>query len=295
MTFENNFNQDSELIGKKIHQYTIVRFISKGGFGKVYKVASDEKTFAIKIPIIEKKRSIDNLEYEFKTINELSNRDKGIMNVRLLEYPIYKYVLMMDLLGNSLEDTKINNVYELANIFTDIVNTLEYVHSLGYIHRDITPKNFTYSPINKGKLFLIDFGLASRWCKSSSCKETDHVHEHINRDKDGLCGTMKYMSINSHRFLKQSRRDDLESAMYTIVDIYKEGLPWKKKTNKSKKYNLSYICKQKQEIKLEETYPELKSVFGKVFSHIRNLGWTMYPEYIKIKSHLRNKQESDSY
>jgi casein kinase I family protein HRR25 len=46
------------------------------------------------------------------------------------------------------------------------------------------------------------------------------------REKVGLIGTARYMSINSHELNSQSRKDDLESLGYILVYLAKGKLPW---------------------------------------------------------------------
>lgn len=43
----------------------------------------------------------------------------------------------------------------------------------------------------------------------------------------GLVGTATYASLNAHNRIRLSRRDDIESLAYMLIDISLEnGLPW---------------------------------------------------------------------
>lgn len=83
------------------------------------------------------------------------------------------------------------------------------------------PENFLVGLSKKSKnIFTIDFGLSKRYRDS-------RTHEHIPfRDKKPLIGTCRYASLNAHRGLEQSRRDDLESLGYILVYFLKGSLPW---------------------------------------------------------------------
>ena len=52
------------------------------------------------------------------------------------------------------------------------------------------------------ELFLIDFGLARKF---------RNKFEHVPFRRHGMVGTVRYASVNTHREIQQTRRDDLES------------------------------------------------------------------------------------
>ena len=49
---------------------------------------------------------------------------------------------------------------EAVCIVTEILKTLNYLHSLGLVHRDLKPENIIYDGTTK-RLKIIDFGLAT--------------------------------------------------------------------------------------------------------------------------------------
>lgn len=106
------------------------------------------------------------------------------------------------------------------------------MHSLNLIHRDIKPDNFSFSINQKNKtLYIFDFGLSKYY---RDAKNKIHIpYKELNK----LTGTVRYASLNTHKGIEQSRRDDLESALYSIVYMFNGKLPWqgmKDSTNKSK-------------------------------------------------------------
>lgn len=47
------------------------------------------------------------------------------------------------------------------------------------------------------------------------------------RPKAGWRGTTRYGSLNAHHRRDLSRRDDLESWLYVIIELTKGALPWR--------------------------------------------------------------------
>lgn len=102
-----------------------------------------------------------------------------------------------------------------------MLDRIQYVHDKNFLHRDIKPDNFLLDKNpNSKKLFLIDFGLAKRYRNSQTLKHIEY------RDGRSLTGTARYASINSHRGIEPSRRDDLESIGYLIMYFLRGNLPW---------------------------------------------------------------------
>lgn len=88
------------------------------------------------------------------------------------------------------------------------------VHKNGYVHCDIKPANLMFiEKDDRTTIQYIDFGLAQKI--SQNLKE-------IVRPR----GTPNYMSRNTHKGMKITRRDDLESIMYIAIIMVNAYLPW---------------------------------------------------------------------
>ena len=99
------------------------------------------------------------------------------------------------------------------------------IHQVGVVHRDIKPSNIIMGnpdiPDDKNRIYIIDFGLSTKYHKKNN-KE-----DHITFTRfDCRVGTLTFMSVNSHRFHSQSRRDDLLSLAYVLGYLGKGKLPW---------------------------------------------------------------------
>ena len=123
----------------------------------------------------------------------------GIPSVKWFGETPDKYLLVMELLGQSLEDlfNYCGRVFSLKTILLlayELVSRVESVHSVGkLLHRDIKPENFL---IGRGRerhtVYIIDFGLAKHYCNPDTGK-------HIPlKEGNSLTGTARYASINAH-------------------------------------------------------------------------------------------------
>ncbi len=278
-----------KFIGTKINSYTLVRYISSGGYGDVYEVKkSNGKKFAIKIPN-EKESSQASILLEYKIYRILSNREFGIPNTKIttiktsVPFPtkgnkplIGTKCMVVDLLGPSI--SRFLRKYRKFNLETTLLlsiqmlKTLKYIHSCGYLHRDLKLCNFTIDRSNPNKIFCIDFGLALKY--------TDNKGNHNPRVKcNAFYGTETYASIASHEHYTQSRRDDLESLFYTIVLMLRGGLPWQSLKIDEKKKRLKKIYEYKKNIIPEELCKGLPREFLIFFKYIKNLDYYDKPHY----------------
>ena len=94
------------------------------------------------------------------------------------------------------------------------------MHNSFYLHRDLKPENFLIGlGMNYGIIFIIDFGLSKLYI---DLKSKNHVDM---KDKKGLVGTARYVSIPTHKGYEQGRRDDLESLAYLLLYFANGNLP----------------------------------------------------------------------
>jgi serine/threonine-protein kinase len=100
------------------------------------------------------------------------------------------------------------------------LNGLEYLHSMGLIHRDISPENIMLSQDHHGKLLVkvIDFGIAKQ------------LGEGNEQSGQGLTqtgmflGKLKYASPEQAGFLKEGERLDPRSDLYSFGIVMYEML-----------------------------------------------------------------------
>lgn len=103
------------------------------------------------------------------------------------------------------------------------------------------PANFAFDPtINRW--ILIDFGLAKRYVDSNGT----HVEPTA---AGGFRGSTTYASINAHLGSEQSRRDDLWSWLYMVLESYPYcgTLPWRRVSKEGTAYSKQRISEYKQD------------------------------------------------
>ena len=86
--------------------------------------------------------------------------------------------------GNSL------SLYTAINIAIQLLDRIETLHSLGYVHRDLKPKNVMVEHSNE-TIVLIDFGLCNRYLTQYS----NHIPFRNHTEK--LLGTPLFASTNA--------------------------------------------------------------------------------------------------
>lgn len=141
------------------------------------------------------------LMYESKVYKLL--RGNGIPDVKWYGTVRDYNVMVIELLGPSLEDLFNYSHREFSlkttlHLADQMIHRIEYVHSKGFIHRDIKPDNFLMGTGEEiSKVMIIDFGLSKKYRDS-------RTRSHIPfRDDKSLTGTARYASINAHRGYEQ--------------------------------------------------------------------------------------------
>lgn len=153
-------------------QYIVLKFISKGGYAKIYEVKDSGNKKILKVLT----RVSDNTARHLFKLEKDILKDPDITGVpKLFDYFEYQAhnsnqsipcIIMQRINGLNLEDwlqkrgNKPINPKRAVNWLKQLTLTLHSVHQKGYFHRDIKPSNIMLD--SDGKLILIDFGIGRK-------------------------------------------------------------------------------------------------------------------------------------
>jgi serine/threonine protein kinase len=181
--------------------YEIIEFISKGGFGAVYRARqlSMDRDVAVKLLIPGAQPDFTGL------IQRFHNEVKAVRNLRhpntVQIYDFHEtsdeqlYFTMEYLEGCSLSDLikqgEAISPRRTANILSQVLKSLAEAHSMGIIHRDIKPANIMLVDMYGEEDFVkvLDFGIA----KALQGDEPAESEEPLTRT-GFLVGTVRYMA-----------------------------------------------------------------------------------------------------
>ena len=220
MTDEENMG-----IGETLNDFIILEILHKGKYGYVAKVKSkkNNKIYAMK-----------KYKYRNNELNKQLYRNEEILLKKLNNENICKcyfylpfeekddslYLIMeymdnrslFDLICSKIKENKNIEIYKLYNIFLQCLKALEYIHSLGLIHRDIKPIHFALD--SYGHVKLIDFKVACFLNKEQAAKFTNdkrEIKDLIDRNE---------ISYGAGDFMAPEINEDYDNK----IDVYSLGI-----------------------------------------------------------------------
>jgi casein kinase 1 len=267
---------EGEIVNEK---YKLEAVLGSGGFGKVFRVKSlkNKKQYALKLDLKRKGQILT----EAKILAEIQTApgipklyDKG-------KTENFSY-MVITLLGDNLS-TMLKNcggrftLGTVANVGTQLLNRVEYLHSKGYIHRDLKPQQFLLDQLNT-MIYLVDYGLAKKFLIAKN-----HIpfQTHCPR-----AGNSTFASLNNHMGIRQSRRDDLESISYMLIYMFKGKLPWQQKNKHNSFLKWQKVFILKASINIQDLCRDSPPEFFAFMDYCRMLKFEEKPDYDYLRGLL---------
>ncbi|XP_042543822.1 tau-tubulin kinase 2 [Dipodomys spectabilis] len=263
-------------------RWKVLRKIGGGGFGEIYDALDmlTRENVALKVESAQQPKQV--LKMEVAVLKKLQGKDHVCRFIGCGRNDRFNYVVMQ-LQGRNLADLRRSQSRGTFTISTtlrlgkQILESIESIHSVGFLHRDIKPSNFAMGrfPSTCRKCFMLDFGLARQF--TNSCGDVRPP-----RAVAGFRGTVRYASINAHRNREMGRHDDLWSLFYMLVEFVVGQLPWRKIKDKEQVGSIKE--RYDHRLMLKHLPPEF-SVF---LDHISSLDYFTKPDYQLLTSVFDN-------
>ena len=167
VTFDSNLVVSS-VKSDPLKEYTILKTLGEGSFGKVHLVQHNIGGMIRAIKIIKKIR-VENYSNETSVLNELNILKKlDHQNiVKIFEFysdSNYYYLVMEYCSGGDLFDLMQKSIFneaQVACIMYQILSAINYCHKMKIMHRDLKPENILITKIEKNgivRIKICDFG-----------------------------------------------------------------------------------------------------------------------------------------
>ncbi|XP_076141315.1 tau-tubulin kinase 1 [Alosa pseudoharengus] len=259
-------------------RWKVLKKIGGGGFGEIYEALDllTRENVALKVESAQQPKQV--LKMEVAVLKKLQGKNHVCKFIGCGRNEKFNYVVMQ-LQGRNLADLRRSQPRGTFSMSTtlrlgkQILESIEAIHSVGFLHRDIKPSNFAMGrlPSTYRKCYMLDFGLARQYTNTSG-------EVRPPRTVAGFRGTVRYASVNAHKNKEMGRHDDLWSLFYMLVEFTVGQLPWRKIKDKEQVGQIKERYEHKMLLK------HMPSEFYIFLDHVLGLDYYTKPDYQLLMS-----------
>ncbi|XP_036383119.1 tau-tubulin kinase 1 isoform X2 [Megalops cyprinoides] len=263
-------------------RWKVLKKIGGGGFGEIYEALDllTRENVALKVESAQQPKQV--LKMEVAVLKKLQGKNHVCKFIGCGRNEKFNYVVMQ-LQGRNLADLRRSQPRGTFTMSTtlrlgkQILESIEAIHSVGFLHRDIKPSNFAMGrlPSTYRKCYMLDFGLARQYTNTNG-------EVRLPRSVAGFRGTVRYASVNAHKNKEMGRHDDLWSLLYMLVEFAVGQLPWRKIKDKEQ----VGLIKERYDHRM--LLKHMPSEFHSFLDHVLSLDYYTKPDYQLLMSVFEN-------
>jgi len=273
-------------------KYELDKKLGAGCFGEVWRGKDTTTGDQVAVKFEDLSGHALQLEHEVEVLKamEVPTQPQGFTKCFYAGREGRFYCMVIDILGKSVEErlSERQNRFKVTTavlIAEQVLRRIEYLHSKCIIHRDIKPENFMFGIGDKiHHIYLIDFGLSKKYYDS----------KHLPmRMKLSLTGTARYASINAHKGVEQSRRDDLEAIGHMLIYFLRGSLPWSGLDAKTQEEKYRRICEKKISTNLDQLCVGFPDAFKTFLKTAREMEFKERPNYKNLRKMFQDLRDQE--
>ncbi|XP_052475545.1 tau-tubulin kinase 1-like isoform X1 [Carassius gibelio] len=266
-------------------RWKVLKKIGGGGFGEIYE-ANDlltRENVALKVESAQQPKQV--LKMEVAVLKKLQGKNHVCKFIGCGRNDKFNYVVMQ-LQGRNLADLRRSQPRGTFSMSTtlrlgkQILESIDAIHSVGFLHRDIKPSNFAMGqlPSTCRKCYMLDFGLARQYTNTNG-------EVRPPRTVAGFRGTVRYASVNAHKNKEMGRHDDLWSLFYMLVEFTVGQLPWRKIKDKEQ------VGQIKERYEHRNLLKHMPAEFHIFYDHVLDLDYFTKPDYQLLMTVFENSMK----
>lgn len=269
-------------------KFTVVSRLGTGSFSTVYQGREELTLKSVAIKVLNPDTPSISLANEMKAI-QACKETPGVPRIyhsgKVGETPY----IVMELLGSDLLSLLCQQgkfpIPLVVQIAIQTLQTLEGIHAAGYLHLDIKPDNILLKRKKDSiRCYMIDFGLSKKYMLGGK--------HYVWSDRSEFRGNLVFASRHILRHYSPSRRDDLESLIYTLAFIANGSLPWTLGEQGILKGPRDQLAHAKGNINPRTICGVLPPEFAEILSNVRALPFAETPNYAHYAKLLESLQAS---